>query len=266
MSSTFSFSRLGKLITKQFFENSRLYIFSVLALLGILSLVFAFWIAAGGDDYHEEVTYIIFLFGLFITGTVFASISFNMLGSKDKGIYWLAVPATHLEKLICIIFYSTIVFTVVYCLCFFLIKFIGVSFLEGYIKRHPGSSYTKMDDFENGFGGVIKYFIYAYFSVQSLYLLGSVYFSRFSFIITTVAAAFLIFVFVYYGSVIHDRMFEGMGWDLVSARKFDDKIKDGYLLYSISPAITDTLKYAVQFAWAPLFWIVTWFRLKEKEI
>jgi hypothetical protein len=109
MSSTFSISRLGKLIVKQLFENSRLYIFSVLALFGLLSLVFAFWISATGPHFYEVGAYIIFLFGLFITGSVFASMSFNMLGSKDKGIYWLGIPATHLEKLICTIFYSTIV-------------------------------------------------------------------------------------------------------------------------------------------------------------
>ncbi len=104
MSSTLSLTRLGKLITKQLFENSRLYIFSILALFGLLSLVFAFWFVAAGPNYHEEQTYIIFIFGLFIAGTVFAGMSFNMLGSKDKGIYWLSVPATHLEKLICTIF------------------------------------------------------------------------------------------------------------------------------------------------------------------
>ena len=252
-------------MAKQLFENLRLYIFSVLALFGLLSLVFAFWIGAGGEDYQEEETYVIFLFGLFIAGTVFASMSFNMLGSKDKGIYWLSVPATHLEKLICTIFYTTILFTLVYCLVFYLVKSIGIAFLTQYIKKHPGTSYQQMTDFQHGFGLMIKYFIYGYFAVQSLYLLGSVYFSRYSFIVTTVIGAFIIFVFIYYMSHVED-ILGSASWNILSARKADDTLKDGYFLYSISPTVASILKYAFQFAWAPLFWIVTWYRLREKEI
>ncbi|MDB5247264.1 MAG: hypothetical protein JWQ40_1658 [Segetibacter sp.] len=266
MSSTFSFSRLGKLMAKQLFENSRLYIFSVLALFGLLSLVFAFWIGTGAPDYQEEETYGIFLFGLFIAGTVFASMSFNMLGSKDKGIYWLSVPATHLEKLICTIFYTTALFTLAYCLVFYIVKSLAIVFLAEFIKKHPGSSYREMTDFKNGFGSVIKYFIYGYFAVQSLYLLGSVYFRRYSFIITTVAGAFLIFVFAYYMTRIHDNMLGAVSWDLISVRKADKAIKDGYMLYSVSPTVAGIFKYTIQFVWVPVFWVATWFRLKEKEI
>ncbi len=261
MSSTFSFSRLGKLITKQFFENSRLYIFSALALFGLLALVFAFWIGTGGPRYYEQETYIIFLFGLFTSGAAFAAMSFGMLGSKDKGIYWLSVPATHLEKLICTVFYSTIVFTIVYCICFYTVKSVSVAFIEEYIRKHPGAAYIELNDFEHGFGGAIKYFIYAYFAVHSLYLLGSVYFTRYSFVLTTVIGSAVIFAFGYYINRIHYNM--PGEWEVTSLRKND---AGGYLLYSISPAVKNMLKYTVQFAWVPLFWVVTWFRLKEKEI
>ena len=265
MSSTFSFSRLGKLITKQFYENARFYGFATLAIFALLALVFTFWVTATSPNHHEEGTYIILIFGLFISGSIFASMSFNMLGSKDKGIYWLSVPATHLEKLVCTIFYTTIVFTLVYCLCFYLVKAIGVSILKEYMRTHPGHRYIEVTDFTHGFAGVIKYFIYAYFAVQALYLLGSVYFSRYSFIITTVVGAFLIFVFAYYMVRIQDSMLKGFDWELISARKFQS-VNGGYLLYSISPTISNILTYVFQFAWAPLFWVVTWFRLKEKEI
>ena len=266
MSATFSFTRLSKLITKQLFENARLYIFSVLALLGILSLAFIFWIANGGPKYNEEAIYFIFLIVLFIGGTIFSSVSFSMLGNKDKGIYWLSVPATHLEKLICTIFYSTILFTLIYCLCFYLVKSMGLMFLTEFIKKHPEASYKQISTTEPGFLEVVRYFIYGYFAVQSLYLLGSVYFQRYSFIITTVAGAFLILVFVYYLTRLSDHMLGPVGWNVISARKTDKAIKDGYLLYSVSPGIANAFKYALQFAWAPLLWVITWYRLKEKEI
>lgn len=269
MFSSFSLSRLGKLITKQFFENARLYIYSVLALAGLLALAFTFWIATGKPDYHEEATYVIFLFGLFIAGSVFASMSLNMLGSKDKGMYWLCVPATHLEKLVCTIFYTTIAFTAIYCLCFYVIKWIAVIAIKELVKEKSLLSYTEMSESNSGgFGKAIPYFIYGFFAVQALYLLGSAYFSRYTFVVTTVAGSVIFFVFAYYLTRINDNMF-GQGnwnWNIISMKKFDAGIKNGYLLYSVSPFVSNIVKYAVQFAWAPLFWIITWFRLKEKEI
>ncbi len=138
MTTTFSFPRLLQLIRKQWFENSRLYLFSTLALLGMLGLVIIFWIMSGGKNYSEDNLYIIFLFGLFIAGSVFASMSFSMLGNKEKGTYWLAFPASHLEKLLCMIFYNAIVFTLVYCICFFLVKTLAITYVSALVADDPG--------------------------------------------------------------------------------------------------------------------------------
>ena len=261
MSPTFSFSRLGKLIAKQFYENSRLYLISTLALLGLLSLAFTFWITVAGPNYQEEETYFIFLFGLFLAGAIFASTSFNMLGRKDKGIYWLGIPATHLEKLVCTILFSVVLFFIVYCLCFYLVKSIALTYLDSRV----GAIYTEMNGSNDGFGSVFKYFLYAYFAVQSLYLLGSVYFSRYSFIVTTVVGALVMFLFVYYITQI-DRFMEPDSWELFTVKRADANVQDSYFLYSVSPTVVDIIKYAVQFLWVPVFWVATWYRLKEKEI
>src|SRR5690606_27517759 len=164
-----------------------------------------------------------FLFGLFLAGTIFASMSFNMLGRKDKGIYWLGIPATHLEKLVCTILFSTVLFFIVYCLCFYLIKSIALTYLATKI----GAVYTEMQASEDGFGSVIKYFLYAYFAVQSLYLIGSVYFSRYSFIVTTVIGALVMFVFVYYITQI-DRFMEPDSWELFTVKRADVNVQDSY--------------------------------------
>ena len=261
MSPTFSFSRLGKLIAKQFYENSRLYLISTLALLGLLSLAFTFWITVAGPNYQEEETYFIFLFGLFLAGAIFASMSFNMLGRKDKGIYWLGIPATHLEKLVCTILFSVVLFFIVYCLCFYLVKSIALTYLDSRV----GAIYTEMNGSNDGFGSVFKYFLYAYFAVQSLYLLGSVYFSRYSFIVTTVVGALVMFLFVYYITQI-DRFMEPDSWELFTVKRADANVQNSYFLYSVSPTVVDIIKYAVQFLWVPVFWVATWYRLKEKEI
>ncbi len=266
MSATFSFSRLSKLINKQFFENSRLYTFSVLATVGLIAIAFVLWFKMAGPDYYEDGTFVMFFLGLFIGGAVFAAMSFNMLGSREKGMYWLTLPATHLEKLVCTILFTTVAFTIIYCLCFFLVKSLAVMLLTEYIKTNPGSSYVESKGLQGEGSTILRYFMCAFFAIQAFYLLGSVYFSRYSFVITTVVAAAVIFSFVYYITVIQRGMLDKYQWNIVSIRDYNGVSGDGYLLYSLSPGLISFLKYVMQFAWAPLFWVITWVRLREKEI
>jgi len=236
-------------------------------MVGLLGLVFTFWIASDGHHYREESTYIIFLLGLFISGTIFASMSFNMLGQKDKGIYWLSLPATHFEKLLCTLFYTVILFFAAYCLCFYITKLLSVAFIHKLMADDPSVTYTEMKDMSKGFGEVLPYFIYGFFAVQALYLLGSVYFSRFSFVVTSVVGCILFFAFGLYINELREGFFnKELWWDFTIARLAAEAQKDSYKLYSVSQTTIDALTYVVQFAWAPIFWVVTWYRLKEKEI
>lgn len=268
MTTTFSFPRLLQLIRKQWFENSRLYFFSILALLGILGLVMIFWVLTSGNHYSEDGLYIIFLFGLFIAGTVYASMSFSMLGNKERGTYWLAFPASHLEKLICMIFYNVVVFTVVYCACFFLLKSMAVTYVNSLVAGDPQTYAFRRSVWgsDSSFLKIIPYFLYCFFAVQSFYLLGSVYFPRYSFVITTVVGSALIFVFVYYSmEILKGSFYEGFSWNGDHLRKYDEDFSS-YKRYELSPVFTDLLTFAIKFIWAPVFWVVAWFRLKEKQI
>ncbi|HEX8462315.1 MAG TPA: hypothetical protein VF623_12830, partial [Segetibacter sp.] len=202
-----------------------------------------------------------------ISGSVFASMSFNMLGDKDKGIYWLSLPATHFEKLVATIFYTTVLFSIIYCLCFYLIKTVALIILKQLMADTPGFSYQEMQDFSKGFGEVFPYFICGFFAVQALYLLGSVYFSRYSFIVTSVVFALLFFSFMYYMTKLEHGFFEkGVSWDITQAVKRNVGVPGSYWLYSVSPTTAKIFKYLVMFGWAPVFWFVTWCRLREKEV
>ncbi|MGZ8557820.1 MAG: hypothetical protein ACXWWC_05790 [Chitinophagaceae bacterium] len=267
MTTTFSFSRLLQLIRKQWFENSRLYLFSTLALLGMLGLIIIFWTISDGTNYSEDSLYIIFLLGLFIAGAVFASMSFSMLGNKEKGTYWLAFPASHLEKLICMIFYNVVVFTVVYCACFFLVKSIAVTYINSLVAADPAAYSFRRSvwDSNRSFLGILPHFIYGFFAVQAFYLLGSVYFPRYSFVLTTMVGSALIFVFVYYSVELLQGVFHGFSWNGDHLRKYEGDFNT-YQRYELSPVLTNLLSFGVKYILAPVFWVAAWFRLKEKQI
>lgn len=266
MTSNFSFPRLLKLIQRQWVENSRMYIFSMLALLGLTALVFTFWILTDGPNYRESNIYLIFIGGLFISGSVFASMAFNALGDKPKGIYWLSFPASHLEKLISMIFYSTIVFIVVYLVCFFSIKTLAVAYVERLVAGDPKRfTFIRVAD-TDGIWQPFRACMYAFVAVQSFFLLGSVYFSRYSFVLTAIVSAALFFIFVVYCDNITDIFLsKKYNWDGLSVRLFEDNYRS-YRKYELSSTVGSLLTFLFRYMWAPVFWVATWYRLKEKQI
>ena len=271
MTANFNFFRLLKLIRKQWIENARIYFLSTLALIGILALIFIFWLVTGGHHYDEENLYVIFIIGLYIAGAVFASTSFSMLAEKRQGVYWLGFPASHLEKLLTVLFFNLVVFTIVYSLCFFLIKTIAVTYLHSLIAENPLKYSYRLVDLksENGLMSVFPNFLYGFFAVQSFYLLGSIYFSRFSFIITTVIGVAMFLLFMWFTiSLITNSLPDGFNFGGSYVSKFgkESGTDGGSYRYPLPVLLLGTLSFLAKFVWAPVFWLITWFRLKEKEI
>ena len=271
MTANFNFLRLLKLIRKQWIENARIFFLSTLALIGILALVFIFWLVTGGRYYSEETLYIIYIFGLYIAGAIFASTSFSMLSDKRQGVYWLGFPASHLEKLLTVLFFNLVVFTIVYSLCFFGIKLVAVTYLQSLKAGDPTMYFYQHVDFRSnsGFMNVFPNFLYGFFAVQSFYLLGSIYFSRFSFIITTVIGIALLFLFMWLSiSLIKNNLPDGFNFDGFSVSKFENKRETdgGIYKYQLPTLALSTLLFLAKFIWAPVFWLITWFRLRETEI
>jgi hypothetical protein len=268
MTANFSFKRIIQLVGKQWIENRRLYLMSVFALLGLLGIVFVFWAATTGSHYSEEALYIIGLFGLFITGSIFASTAFNMLGSKDKGIYWISFPASHFEKFLATWFFNFVIFSVAYLMCFLLLKTAAESYVQTLIKENPlRYEYRRLDwNNENGLGAVLPNFISAFFVVQAAFLLGSVAFKRFSFIITIVLIAVFLFLFIYFVSKVAIYGLPGYNWNLFSLREGYVQGEDTYKEYLTAPFIKEGILFFLRFLIAPVLWFITWVKLKEKQI
>jgi hypothetical protein len=269
MTNTFSFSRLLQLIRKQWVENSRFYFFCMLALLAVGAIVFCLYLTVAKPNYSEDVFYIFFLFGLFISGGIFGSLSFSMLTEKGKGSYWLSFPASHLEKLLVVIFYNTILFVVVYCALFFILKSGADAIIHNLMLKEPHRYKYDLLKVNDGFWQPFSLFIYAFFAVQAFYILGSVYFSRYAFIITTIVGAIIIFTFLYYLFELDKVFFSGgyqwRGTEVVQfadGRANDSRTK----IFELPEVFRNGLIYFMRFSWMPVFWLVTWYRLKEKQL
>jgi hypothetical protein len=269
MNSNFSIERLFGLIRKQWIENSRFYLLGSLAIFGLMTIcMIIFWVLMDGDNYSESFAYNLYIIGLILTGTIYGSISFSILGSKEKGQYWLSFPASHAEKLITSIFFNVILFFIVYTLSFMLVKWGCQTYIESYIRTHKWASIRPMN-WEDGFGEVFYYIIWGYFCLQALFMLGSVYFRQYAFIKTAIFVSIIAGILTFFIAKISMNMFQGHGffWNGLELREHHVPENYGiYKSYSLGTTLSKVLGYLLTYCWIPVFWLVTWYRLKEKEL
>ena len=249
MNNTLDISRLMRLMRKHWIENFSFYGMAALALFGLLAVVFTIWLAGSSLNYAEGGLYLIYFSGLFIAGCILASTSFSMLGDKAKGGFWLGLPASHLEKFITVICFTTVLFFAVYSACFYILKAIAVAYIHSKIAAHPewGQFQTIKWDPE---GKMFNALLFGFFALQALYLMGSAFFSKHAFIKTTIIGATILFLLFYY-------TFKLSEWIVPR------NINTGNLMVP-SEKQKDILLWILKLVWAPLFWLITWFRLKEK--
>ncbi len=280
----FSFRRWRLLVAKQWLEHGRRYLLSLLAIGGLMAAWEAFIVAmipyAPLEPFMQFATYMV---GLFFTGCLFASSLLADLGNRKQALPWLSLPASHLEKLLCAILYGAVLFYLAFTLVFYLVDIPMVqwanSILRGHPRNFPGTGTPVPESLIynviTSAGAPIPekewhLFTAGYFAVQAVFLLGSVYFTRFSFIKTVVAGLLFMLAFVIFQKLVlfpmkpeawSDNFFR---WtqEMNELTDHDRPLHEVRLSYPLEPI----LLLLAQVGIAPFFWLVTWFRLKEKEV
>jgi hypothetical protein len=263
MNQFFSFKRFSLLVLKHWADNKRRYSLSVLALAGLLAGWFVFMMLANeeGNPMDEEMQRVVYFFLLFAGGAFYASQYFRDLGSKGRGSNFLLVPASSFEKLLCAVLFVVLLFFVAFTAVFYLVDVVMVNIANRYwadAGKVPVTNIFEASVLQSKDGSSIRLLL-LYFSLQSAFLLGSVYFERYSFI-KTIISGFVVFIIVF-----------GLVYFLYS--QFDpwENPPGGPLASDESPDeipawIGKMYRFIVLYAFAPFFWIVTYYRLKEKQV
>lgn len=226
------------------------------------------------------IQYATFYCGLFLVGCFYASTIFSELGSKSRAIQYLSIPASHLGKLLCGVLFGVVLFFIAFTVVFYIVDIPMVSLANRIIANEhqhwpntflPIGSVGVLNLWNNEWAPIVdrKYhlFLFGYFAIQSIFLLGSVYFERWSFIKTVVA--FLLFwgVFILYANKgIEQHLPEGWhSYDLTRWIHNGDNMVSASLV-TLPSTMERILIFLMQYSLPPLFWIITYFRLKEKEV
>jgi hypothetical protein len=282
MNQVFDFKRWLFLVGKHWGENRKKYLLSLVALAALLIIWDIFvMLMEQRTPFVVEMQVATYYIGMAIVGCLFGSLIFAEAASGPRAMHFMSVPASIVEKLLCALLYGVVLFFICYTVVFYLVDFTMVKLSNGILEqywkeRDPSyifveakvvNVFTKPPNTGPDFPNIFFYFFLLYFNIQSAFLLGSIYFSGYSFIKTCIAllVVFLL-VILYMANVLDGFMPKG-------------HFGDGFFTYIISgkdgePSrganlpgwMATSIKFLFMYGFMPLFWIATYFRLKEKEV
>lgn len=274
MNAVFDLHRWSLYIGKHWSENKRRYLLSLAAVGGLLVLWYSFiMIVQPHGPLGKPMQGTTYFVGLFITGCLFASLIFNDLSEGPKAIHYLLTPTSALEKLLTAILFGVILFFISYTILFYAIDFIMIKVSNGLIaawleREHkaPRQVQEVLNVFVTEKEDQLHYYLLLFFfEIQSIFLLGSVYFVKNQYIKTLVSGlvVFLLLVFFVHkvmGSFMPDG---GFFEPFTVYRVFN---KEGDTMVLLPEWFSDIILFLTKYALAPALWVVAYFRLKEKEV
>lgn len=283
MNNTFKMTRLGFLLRKQGIEYRKIYFATTVILFGLIALIYAFSILTDSysrmqiphDNYEllrfssltfrEPVLIISGMFYLcFLSGHYFSN-----LDKASTAIQELTLPVSTTERLVCSFLLSTVLTTLTFVVVLLVVDTSAVSILrESYkgidiesIQKQVRS--TNYYGYENraGFKFILQaldvklltvFPLFALF-ISSVFTLGSIYFSRLSFMKTS----FVVVLFL--GGVTLITTFLSK-----TIRKGYFHVQDTNQDYA--PVLSILFNAVIVILLVGSVWAAIYFRLKEKEV
>ena len=276
MNNTFNIKRFGLAFRKDLIENGKRYLLMFLTLLGIMTIIttYASWLYYNeprNTNYYNNLNkdLLNYLSLIFIAaGIWFASTFANPMNSKLKSISFLVNPASNLEKFLIRWIITTIGFITVFfvalwiadftrvaiCTVTFreLIDFLDITKLIGPDNEPVYQEYVVPKS-------IFLLFLNLYFLFQSIFLLGSTFWEKASFIKTfsAVAAIITAFIFICRWTIL---LFYG------NLRGFENVMLSFEINRTMSELQAFSIISIIMAVFTLAFWILAFFRIKESEI
>jgi len=272
MNNTFNINRFGLLLKRQWLDFGKIYLISLVVLLGIVVGFYIYSIPSplkdNNFDYDGNLDmrfrYGLFLILGFIFISVVASSYFALLGQKSRAILELMTPASVFEKFLAGVVYTSVISLFSYLLIFYLTDLAFVKYLNGHLDAFKGllpnnaiikpvETITHQVFNDEGYRKYCSYFFAFPFLITSIFLLGSVYFNRFHYIKTALS----VMVFIGLASYLVVKLSIWLMEDKVASyHHFRKEDKDWILLLILLVTSIITL----------IMWTIAYIRLKEKEV
>jgi hypothetical protein len=282
MNQVFDFQRWLLLVGKHWGENRKRYLLSLVALASLMIIWYIFvMLIERRTPFFDEMQVAIYYIGMAIIGCLFGSLIFSEAASGPRAMHFMSVPASLVEKLLCALLYGLVLFFVCYTLIFYLVDFTMIKLSNGILEqywkdRDPSyvfveakvvNVFTKPPNTGPDFPNIFFYFFLLYFNLQSAFILGSIYFSGYSFIKTTIALLLVFLAVIFFmANMLDDFTPQGHFGDGFFTYIIPGKDGEPSRAASLPGWMQVSIKYLLMYGFLPLLWSATYFRLKEKEV
>jgi hypothetical protein len=280
----FSLLRFWLLTRKQWIENRKLYLFGTLALIGILSFFIILIIAENRNGFSIDGQHNVFFIGLIAAGAFFSSTPLKLYEEKQKSIQAFMIPASVIEKYLVAVVYTMIFFPLVYLIITYPLILLG-HYIDLEVFGRFNALYTfNLDQVATS--------TFIFFAVQSCFLLFSLVFHRYAFLKTTVLVSVLLMSCLSFNEYMAKTMLGNTQPRVLPTGNFDPTVvfakHKGPHRFSFSeatpysgitmnssgdyqwkiklPKSKDIAFKLYLFAISPFIWLITFLRLREKQL
>lgn len=258
MSTTFNINRLGLTLKRYFIENKQ----RELTFWGIAMVFFTLinMTQSGGN----LISVVMFLN---IAGFIFAAKAFKVFNYTPSGMHYLLIPATHLEKMITAVLLSTFYFFAMILVTYTIGTTVGISVSNLIFDTNNPIQYPLLQSVPDYYvqgqlirsgSSILDTFI-VFAGIQSIFMLGSIFFKGNAIgktMLSIIAIGMLLGLFELFLLKITFGAYQSFGGMLLISGPMSA------LLFPGVETIVSIFKYAL----IPFFWVVTYFRLTEKEV
>jgi len=275
MDQTFNVIRWWQLVRLHWAENRKRYWLGMLAIGGLLTAWYSFLLTMDKFSPLDTIfQFSAYFIGIYFIGCLLGSTTFSALSKKQEGIGYLALPASHLEKLACGLLFHVILFFTAFTVIFYIVDIPMVHLAKRLMEESGQGGPIYIPPVYNIFlakGAPIPervdhLFLIGYFVIQSAYVLGSVYFRKAAFLKTTVAVLLFGLILTLYATKIeHLLPYPWRMRGLFEWERYHNGANGEARIY-IPFWIESSLRTIMQFGLPLIFWTITYFRLKEKEV
>jgi len=278
MNNTFNIKRFGFVFRKDMIENLKRYLLLFLTLLGIMAIAVTFnTLTFYSNSYNADnhlsankslLTMLSFMF--LAAGVWFASTFSTPMNSKLKRISFLTFPASNLEKFLTRWIVITIGFIIAFftamwiadalrvAICSSVYAEIDIKFLDLSKLVYPGEKDFSLTGYLMPLSALILVLCF-YFMLQSIFLLGSTFWEKASFI-KTFTACTVICTAIFYICRLSIILFYG------NFELFENVVRSFEWIEAMTAEQVCLNLASIMAVFAVTFWVVSYFRLKESEI
>lgn len=258
MNNTFNLKRFGWYFKKHTMEHGKTYLQSLLVAIGVIFLALAIPAFTNQDGVSENAQFAIYLFVIWLGGSIFTSTIFTELGDRKKAILPLTLPVSHLEKFLVGWLFTFPIFLIIATGAFYAVD--GLVLSLSHPIYAPNKMLNLLDKETRGNTAIIVFLVLHIFSFW-----GAIYFNKLHFIKTgftffltalTVSLVNYLFLLLISNGELSSRaiFFNPVVW--VGTKSFTLNLSDNiYRLNWIVLALSIIL-----------LWFSAFYKLKEKQV